>query len=61
MIVGDVIKVGTTDVVIKANNEGPMTLGESAKGKEVSTTSDNKASSKVHNQSILCSDGAHYD
>jgi hypothetical protein len=27
---GDIIKIGTTDVVIQENNEGPMIFGESA-------------------------------
>jgi hypothetical protein len=27
----DVIKIGTTDIIIQGNNEGPMIFGESVK------------------------------
>jgi hypothetical protein len=30
MTKGDIIKIGTTDVVIQENNEGPMIFGKSA-------------------------------
>jgi hypothetical protein len=47
MITGHVIKVGTIDVVINANNEGPTNFGESTKGNEVSMASNNKVDNKV--------------
>jgi hypothetical protein len=47
MIIDHVIKVGTIDVVINANNEGPTNFGESTKGKEVSMGSNNKVDNKV--------------
>jgi hypothetical protein len=35
MTKGDIIKIGTTDVLIQENNEGPMIFGKSANtGKE---------------------------
>ena len=39
---GDVIKIGTTDVVIQGNNEGLMSFDKSAKtseGKDIGSTS----------------------
>jgi hypothetical protein len=44
-IKGDIIKIGTTDVVIQGNNEGPMIFGNSAKiGKEEDTGAASKTS-----------------
>jgi hypothetical protein len=44
---GDVIKVGTTYVIINANNEGSDTFGESTKGDEVVVASNDKVESKL--------------
>jgi hypothetical protein len=41
---GDIIKIGTTDVVIQGNNEGPMIFGKSAK---TDTRADTRAMSKI--------------
>jgi hypothetical protein len=48
-IKGDVIKIGTTNVVVQQNNEGPMIVGESAntnkkEGMTVNKTADPKYS-----------------
>jgi hypothetical protein len=39
---GDVIKIGTTDVVIQENNEGPIIFGESASIRKKEGTAVNK-------------------
>jgi hypothetical protein len=45
--IGDVIKIGTTDVVVQQNNEGPMIFGESANtNKKEGTTVDKTADPK---------------
>jgi hypothetical protein len=41
-IKGDIIKIGTTDVVVQQNNEGAMIFGESANTNEKEGTSVNK-------------------
>jgi hypothetical protein len=49
---GDVIKIGTTDVIVQENNEGPMIFGESA----------NTSKKKIQSiQNTTCPDGAHRD
>jgi hypothetical protein len=46
-IEGDDIKIGTSDVVVKRNNEGPMIFGESANtSKKVDTTTSKTADPK---------------
>jgi hypothetical protein len=32
--IGDIIKIGTTEVIINGNNEGPMNIGKSAETNE---------------------------
>jgi hypothetical protein len=51
---GDIIKIGTTDVVIQENKDGPMIFGESAKKKIQLPT-------KQPIQNTPCPDGAHRD
>jgi hypothetical protein len=41
---GDIIKIGTVDVVIQGNNEGPMIFGKSAK---INKEKDIRATSKT--------------
>jgi hypothetical protein len=41
---GDIIKIGTTNIVIHWNNEGPMILGKSAK---TDTGADTRGTSKT--------------
>jgi hypothetical protein len=54
----DVIKIGTTNVIIQGNNEGPMIFGESAKSKE---EKDIEATSKTSDLKYSILDGAHWD
>jgi hypothetical protein len=52
---GDMIKIGTSDVIIMGNNEGPMIFGKSAKtdeGKDIGAT--NKAADPKHSMSRWC-------
>jgi hypothetical protein len=50
---GDIIKIGTSDVVIHGNNEGPMIFGKSA------NTGEDTAASKAADPNTPCPDGAH--
>jgi hypothetical protein len=44
---GDIIKIGTTDIFIQGNNEGPMVFGKSANiGKKEDTTANEAADPK---------------
>ena len=52
----DIIKIGTTDVVVHENNEGPVIFGESANTNKKEDTTVNKI---VEN--TPCLDGAHCD
>jgi hypothetical protein len=56
MIKGDVIKIGTTVVVVQQNNEGSIFFGESANTNKKEDTTVNKI---VEN--TPCLDGAHCD
>jgi hypothetical protein len=55
---GDIIKIGTTYVVIQGNNEGPMIFEKSTKTNE---GKDNGATSNTSTQNIPFSDSAHRD
>jgi hypothetical protein len=55
---GDIIKIGTTDVVIQWNHEGPMILGKSAKTTRRKTQ---EQQVKQVTQSTPCPDDAHQD
>jgi hypothetical protein len=58
MTKGDVIKIGTIDVVIQENNEGPMIFGESA---NTSKKKKIRLSTKQSIQNTPCPNGAHRD
>jgi hypothetical protein len=55
---GDIIKIGTTDVFIQENNEGPMIFSESA---DTSKKKKIRLSTKQSIQNTPCPDGAHQD
>jgi hypothetical protein len=57
MTEGDIIKIGTTDVIIKGNNKGPMIFGEST---NISKKEDTTAS-KTTDPKYSMPDGAHRD
>jgi hypothetical protein len=55
---GDIIKIGTTDVIIQGNNEGPMIFGKSTKtGKEKDTGATSKASDRKYSMPRWCPSG----
>ena len=60
MTTGDVIKIGTTYIIINGKNEGPITFGESSKTNE---EKDKGATSKMYDpiQSTPYLDGVHRD
>jgi hypothetical protein len=53
----DIIKIGTVDVIIQENNEGPMIFGESAN----TTKKGIRLPSKQPIQNTPCLDGARQD
>jgi hypothetical protein len=55
MTSGDIIKIGTIDVV-QGNNEGPMMFGKSTKTNEEKDTGE---TSKQLTRNTPCSDGVH--
>jgi hypothetical protein len=54
---GDILKIGTTNVVIQENNEGPMIFGESANTRKKEDMAVNKQSI----QKTPCPNCAHWD
>jgi hypothetical protein len=56
-IKGDVIKIGTTDVVVRQNNEGPMIFGESANTNKKEDTSVNKTTDTKYSMPRWCPSG----
>jgi hypothetical protein len=57
MIKGDVIKIGTTDVVVRQNNEGQMIFGESAKTNKKEDTAINKIADPKYSMPRWCPSG----
>jgi hypothetical protein len=58
--IGDIIKIGTSYVIINSNNEGSMTFGELAKTNG-ETYKVAIANNKISDPSIPCPDDAHWD
>jgi hypothetical protein len=56
-IKSDIIKIGTTDVVIQGNNEGPMIFGKSTSTSEEGDTT----AIKIADPKYSMPDGAHRD
>ena len=54
---GDVIKIGTTDVVVQQNNEGPMIFGESANTNKKESTTVNKIADPKYSMPRWCPSG----
>jgi hypothetical protein len=54
---GDVIKIGTSDVVIQENNEGPMIFGESADTSKKEDTTINKTVNPKYSMPRWCPSG----
>jgi hypothetical protein len=54
---GDVIKIGTTDVVIQENNEGPMIFGESTNTNKKEDTTVNKTVNPKYSMPQWCPSG----
>jgi hypothetical protein len=57
MIKGDIIKIGTTDVVVQQNNEGPMIFGESANTNKKEGTTVNKTADPKYSMPRWCPSG----
>ena len=51
---GDVIKIGTTDVVVQQSNEGPMIFGESANTNKKEGTAVNKTADPKYSMPRWC-------
>jgi hypothetical protein len=51
---GDVIKIGTTDVVVQQNNEGPMIFGESTNTNKKEGTTINKTADQKYSMPRWC-------
>jgi hypothetical protein len=56
-IEGDVIKIGTKDVVVKRNNEGPMIFGESANTSKKEETTASKTADPKYSMPRWCPSG----
>jgi hypothetical protein len=54
---GDIIKIGTTDVVVQQNNEGPMIFGESANTNKKESMSVNKIADPKYSMPRWCPSG----
>jgi hypothetical protein len=54
---GDIIKIGTTDVVVQQNNEGPMIFGESANTNKKESTTVNKIADPKYSMPRWCPSG----
>jgi hypothetical protein len=54
---GDIIKIGTTDVVIQGNNEGPMISGKSANTDEEEDTVASKLANPKYYMPQWCPSG----
>jgi hypothetical protein len=54
---GDVIKIGTTDVIVQENNEGPMIFGESANTSKKEDTTVNKIADPKYSMPRWCPSG----
>jgi hypothetical protein len=53
----DVIKIGTTDVVVQQNNEGPMIFGESANTNKKEDMTVNKTADSKYSMPRWCPSG----
>jgi hypothetical protein len=54
MIKGDIIKIGTTDIVVQQNNEGTMIFGESANTNKKEGTTVNKTADPKYSMPRWC-------
>jgi hypothetical protein len=57
MIKEDVIKIGTTDVVVQQNNEGPMIFGELANTNKKEDTAVNRTADPKYSMPRWCPSG----
>jgi hypothetical protein len=53
-IKGDVIEIGTTDVIVQQNNEGPMISGKSASTNKKDDTAVNKTANSKYSMPRWC-------
>jgi hypothetical protein len=54
---GDIVKIGTTDVIVKINNEGPLIFGESAHTSKKEDTTANKTADPKYSMPRWCPSG----